>query len=686
MLTVKQVFNVRAGLLGLTLCSTSALAGLATNKLEPGLALTFTALETRSNSSALVVVPNVCLFVESGKSPTPFLPSGRFSATWEGALQADLRGDFAFEAELNGQFKLELNGATVLETSSRGGVSPLSKFVSLNKGANILKATFTSPTQGDAFVRLAWTEKGSNTSPIAWSLFTHPVTSALQDASRLAVGRVLFLQHRCAHCHTGNWGSEAAAELKMDAPSLEAIGARRNVAWMARWILDPKKLRPTAHMPRLLRGATAQANAEAIADYLGSLKSEGATLSASTKPKPNPVAPSQAEAGADQPGEHKNRFESLHCGACHGSADATHPEKISLQHIGEKFAPGKLAEFLREPEAQYGWTSMPNFKLTEAEAKELSEHLLASADPPQRTPPPALPDDAIRDRGKNLVQTSGCLNCHALKLENQFSAPPLSALSAAKWRQGCLAMALPVGTKAAQFDFSAEEREALTAFGATDRSSLARHGPAEFAERQARDLQCTACHGQIDGVPPLELLGGKLKSEWMTQFIAGEISYKPRAETHPRGEPWMEARMPAFPSRARGLAQGLAAQHGYGPRSAPEPPVDMGLAQLGQKLVGKEGGFSCISCHGVGPLPALEVFESEGINLAYSGARLLPQYYRRWLRNPLAIDPQTKMPSYFEDGKSPLTDVLEGDAEKQITALWQYLRLGDKMPAPATGQ
>src|SRR5262249_48718241 len=97
-------------------------------------------------------------------------------------------------------------------------------------------------------------------------------------------------------------------------------------------------------------------------------------------------------------------------------------------------------------------------------------------------------------------------------------------------------------------------------------------------------------------------------------------------------------------------------------------------------------GFSCVSCHGVGPLPALEVFESEGINLAYAAERLLPSYYRRWLRSPLSIDPQTKMPSYFEEGKSPLTEILEGDAEKQINALWQYLRLGEKMPAPATGQ
>jgi hypothetical protein len=127
----------------------------------------------------------------------------------------------------------------------------------------------------------------------------------------------------------------------------------------------------------------------------------------------------------------------------------------------------------------------------------------------------------------------------------------------------------------------------------------------------------------------------------------------------------------------------LAAQHGFSAHTPAEPPVDMDLAKIGQKLIGKDGGFSCISCHGVGKQEAMEVFEAEGVNFIHVAERLLPQYYRRWMHNPLSIDPQTKMPAYFEEGKSPLTDVLDGDAEKQITALWQYFRLSDKMLPPA---
>ena len=118
--------------------------------------------------------------------------------------------------------------------------------------------------------------------------------------------------------------------------------------------------------------------------------------------------------------------------------------------------------------------------------------------------------------------------------------------------------------------------------------------------------------------------------------------------------------MPAFRSRAGLLAAGFAASTfpaAHAARAFPEG----GFGAARPKLAGKDGGFSSVSCHAVGATEASEVFESEGINLAYSADQLLPSYYRRWIRNPLSIDPQTKMPVYFEDGKSPLTEVLDGD-------------------------
>ena len=124
-------------------------------------------------------------------------------------------------------------------------------------------------------------------------------------------------------------------------------------------------------------------------------------------------------------------------------------------------------------------------------------------------------------------------------------------------------------------------------------------------------------------------------------------------------------------------------QHGLSPQSPPEPAIDEPLAAIGQKLTGTDGGLSCLSCHGIAKIMPTQVFEAPGINLAYSADRLQPAYFHRWLRNPIRVDSASKMPVFFDDeGKSPLGDILEGSADKQIDALWNYVRKGDKMPPP----
>lgn len=194
-------------------------------------------------------------------------------------------------------------------------------------------------------------------------------------------------------------------------------------------------------------------------------------------------------------------------------------------------------------------------------------------------------------------------------------------------------------------------------------------------ERQSMSLNCRECHGKFEGFPAWELLGGKLKPEWASRFIVGTESWKPR--------PWLESRMPAFPTHAAFLGQGLATAHGLPPVTPPDDAPDAELAKVGHKLIGTSGGFACISCHSVGDFGATQVFEAPGINLAHSFERLQPDFYRRWLRNPVSLDPNSKMPAYFdEEGKSALADVLEGDGPKTIRALWEYIRLGSKMPKP----
>ena len=624
-------------------------------KTEPGLALTYTV----GAASDTVSAPNAWLYVPAGQPPTPFLSAGKFTATFTGFISVDLRGDYLFKAEASGTVKVELGTNIVLEFTGDGKkASEPTKPVRLGKGNNALKVTFTSPASGDAMLRLLWSEKGSLWEPVHAGMVSRAVgNESLVQQNKLRLGRELFFEARCAKCHTTDAG---APELAMDAPSFEGIGVRRHFGWMANWILDPKAQRATATMPKLLHGPTAQADAEAIAAFLAS------------------------QTGARDAGELKNDDESiesakklveaLHCTGCHnvpniGDPDAT---KLNLTHVNAKFPPAALLAFLKNPGTHYAWTRMPKFNFKDGEAEQLAGFLSSIALMAKQPGPPT--DAAILARGKQLVQSSGCLNCHTLKLDNQFKAKPLVELAAGQWTAGCLAEA--AAGKAPHYDFARAEREALQAFAATDRASLKRHVPVEFADRQARNLNCTSCHGQLDGFTRYELLGGKLKPEWMAQFIAGETKYKPRH--------WLAHRMPAFPKYAADFAIGLAMTHGFPPQTPAEPPLDVELAKVGQKLIGVDGGFSCISCHSVGTAKAAQVFESEGINFSYAVERIQRAYYERWTRNPLRIEPQTKMPVYFQDdGSSPLPDVLGGDTAKQLDAFWQFFRLGDKATPPA---
>lgn len=636
-------------LLGLAL---SALTAQAAETRPPGLLATFAA----GGQSDLAVTPNVWLHVGAGEPATPFLPAGKFTTTWEGTISAELRGEFLFRAELSGSVKLEINGQSVLEATGTGAApSAASAPVKLNKGPNTLKAIFTGPDKGDACIRLQWSERGILWEPVPAVALMHTDTAASARAAQLRLGREAFLEFRCAKCHGGVDEKTGVPELSMDAPDFEGIGSRRRRDWLARWIENPKSLRPQAHMPRIFHGPSATENARIIAAFLASLTTTDSA----------PAAPSAGRAE-----EGRALAAKLNCGGCHQLPGETKPDakKIPLVGVGEKFSPGALSAFLLQPEQHYAWIRMPNFKLSPDEAVQLAAFLA----PEGKSAASAEPTDAdALARGRKLVQTSGCLNCHNLKIENQFSAKGLADL---KWQEGCLGAA-DANSRAPSFDLSAPEKLALQAFGAGDRASLARHVPAEFAERQTSLLNCRACHGQIENFPPLEILGGKLRPEWAAKFIAGQIPYKPR--------PWLEFRMPAFARRAPLLARGMAQAHGYPPTSPTEPPVDPEMAKIGQKLVSPDGGFSCISCHSVNGMKATQVFESEGINMMYSAERILPSYFQRWVRNPPRIDPNSKMPVYFdEDGKSPLTEVLGGDASKQIDALWHYLRLGREIQPP----
>ncbi|MEO6436894.1 MAG: c-type cytochrome, partial [Tepidisphaeraceae bacterium] len=519
----------------------------------------------------------------------------------------------------------------------------------------------------------------------------------LREQTRLRDGRELVANLRCLKCHATDMPPAGGAmrELEMDTPALQDIGQRRTQAWLAHWINNPQAIRADTEMPRMFRGEgdAIDQRARDVTAYLV----EG---SAKPQAEEDQTSPERVAQGA-------GLFTGLGCVACHilpGQKNVTETatKRISLEHVQSKFQPGGLKEFLLKPERHFAWIRMPNFRLSDEEATALSAFI-------QSRKAPSLQGDVAGDakRGQALFLSSGCINCHTMKLDNMFKATPLAQLS--HWSRGCMASDLSARGQAPAFTLADEDRAAITSLAATEFASLKTDTMAEFAERQVAALNCLACHPrdkaddtwsgltpEIDALmkefppeeakgesefvgdqtrPPLTWTGEKLRPQWAGEFISGNLKYKPR--------PWLRARMPGFPARGEFLAQGLALAHGCAP-AAPSPgAANAELATVGQQLSGRNGGFSCVQCHAVADQKAFAAFEAPAINFVHVSERLNREYYDRWVYNPQRVQPGMRMPQFADiEGKTALKEVFDGDAKKQFDAIWNYLLQGEAIDPP----
>lgn len=623
------------------------------------------------------------LSVPAGTAPSAFVPPGPFTAVFEGFVSVDLGTEATFSAEGVGKLSVTINEKPALDAPGPDLSKAQGKALLLKKGRNRLVVRYEPPATGDARLRLFWVSEEVQREPVPTAALSHDLNApALKASSRLREGRELLAQRRCTKCHAVD-AKAGFPELGMDAPSLAEAGARLHPEWMARWIRDPRKLRPEAAMPR-----GAGMNDQEAADLAAWLASLGT-------PAPD-GPPGDAAAGG-------KLFAELRCVGCHTLPEKDpQPERVPLRHVKAKWRPAALREFLKKPDAHYAWIEMPLFALSDDEASKLAAFLLERSRPLEG---PAFPaGDAAR--GLERAKLRGCAGCHTAPAPPAKTYAALAAIPKEGWSRGC--MAEGGDEKSPDFGLSKAQKDALAAFAATDRASLGRDAAPEFAERQLRALRCAACHKRDDRqdlwgdvadetkdllpkkkddgefaefevavpvVPPLTWTGEKLKPEWTAAFLAGTIKERPRAFLG-------VLRMPAFPVRAAGLAAGLALEHGCEPVSPPAPAPNRELSEIGRRLSGPGGGLDCLACHAIAGRAATKVFEAPAPNFRLSRDRLRPDYFVRWVREPLRVEPGTKMPQFFQGGRSQLTEVLEGDATRQIEALWNYLLEGEAIKAP----
>jgi cytochrome c553 len=621
------------------------------------------------------------LAVERGETPTPFVAPGLFRATYAATLTLPARERSRFRVEGRGSVKLTINGEPALDGVLRPGKpleTPDGKAVRLKKGDNELALVFESTAMGDGQFRLSWAGADFGFEPIAPERLLSPADdAAVLAGEQLQLGQQLWAERRCARCHEMDQkrvGESAFAELDTVGPDLRQAGARMHQDWLAEWLLDPRRFRPDATMPKL---PLTPAEAADLAAWLAGMGAPG-------------VAPAAPD---DLATKGRARFRQLGCVACHLEPGAKHPEghggRIDLTFVPQKWHGSALVEYLQDPARNHPDVRMPDLKLSRDDAALLANWLLANG-----SKDALRPHKGDASRGKRLAEKHGCGLCHgldALVADRQW--PRLRSLKA---ERGCLADdAGKAGAPDHGFDDA--QRAALRAFLAHAEEAPFRRAPLDYADRHLTSAKCTQCHALdgmpsawarwteqqnaatplpkdqdpvAQGVPGLTWVGAKLQPSWMERFVTGQ-------EKSPR--PWLTARMPAFAKQGATIVQGLARMHGYGAADEPPTPMDANVAVHGDRLLAQGTGFGCVQCHALGDKPAVQVFEREGIELTTAKKRLRHEYYTRWLADPPRVDPDARMPKYADArGKTAILDVLDGDAAKQFEAIWQHL--GTRQP------
>lgn len=315
-------------------------------------------------------------------------------------------------------------------------------------------------------------------------------------------------------------------------------------------------------------------------------------------------------------------------------------------------------------------------------------------EPPQKEQAAFQVDAALAEKGREWFQSVGCASCHTLKQDGKALAATKTAKPWSELRSktgGCLAEAPP--TMVPHYRFSAKQRAALAAVigMATTPSTLA-----EVVHHTFVAFNCYACHkrGEIGGVeeardalftsaqkemgdegrlpPALTGVGDKLQEAWTKHVLEQGANDR---------QLYMQAKMPKFGGGNVGHLVATLAAVDRQPETAPNPMINMPkykVAAVGRHLVGANA-LSCIKCHDFSTHPSQGV---RAINLTTMTKRLREDWFHRYMLDPQAFRPGTRMPAPWPFGTSSIRDLLDGSADKQIRAVWQYLEAGERAPVP----
>ena len=362
----------------------------------------------------------------------------------------------------------------------------------------------------------------------------------------------------------------------------------------------------------------------------------------------------------------------------------------SLEHIADKTTRAWIYAWLKDPQAYAATATMPNFKLSDDDARDVSAFLIANSTPqPGDTATLSAKPSSDPANGATLYGESFCASCHAVQnaagnLVGGDIGPELTRVGnkvKPEWLQGWLRNPRAYDAKTAMphYRFSDPQVATLSGFllAKADPDLLANvHLEAATSEQIAHgkrlvsDYGCAACH-EIAGIkkpenfsPELSRIGSKPVTQLvflpgmrptLPDYIATKIK-QPRAFGQ-------GLKMPQYtftPAQIDSLTTALLA---FNDRSATLPPSLAVAAkpESDYQPAGKAGklmtDLACFSCHRINGHGG-----DMAPDLTWEGSSVQRPWLVEFLKNPNTLRPALirRMPRFnLTDGEvNELTDYM----------------------------
>ena len=321
----------------------------------------------------------------------------------------------------------------------------------------------------------------------------------------------------------------------------------------------------------------------------------------------------------------------------------------------------------------------PNFK-----RQPIPSSLLSISKTPIPVVTPLQVDPDLAQKGKAHFGNLGCAKCHD---DVKVDSPEYTAFAALQPEQGCLSQTTPK----VHYHLNPKDRALITK--ALHQGHQRELTDLEKVHKTLTTFNCIACHERkgLGGIstsrnsfftgsaeelgdqgripPPLTHVGAKLTESWMREvLIHGN-----------RQREYLNTRMPLFGETHVGhLVDLFAKVDQLEQATLPKVQNIQESKKAGYEMIGADG-LSCIACHDYN---GQKSGGAGALDIVHVTKRLQKNWFHLYMRQPSRFHPTVIMPTYWPGGQPIRPEILEGDTEKQIEALWNYLSDGQRAKTP----